>query len=260
MKTTITGEYIKEMLAKGVREDARGLLDYRPISLKVGTIPNAEGSAECSIGNTRVLAGVKVTVGKPMPDKPNEGNLVTSAELLPLASEEFDIGPPSPEAVELARVVDRGIRSAGVIDLPKLFIEKDKVWDVFVDIYVLNYDGNLFDACTLAATSALLSARMPRIEGDKVIREGELGKLPTTNIVTSSTFGCIADKVIIDPSGNEELFIDARLTIATDEKCVRAMQKGLSGGIAPKEVEQMLDIAFERSKEMKAIVKKAIGE
>ncbi len=260
MKTTMTGEYIKEMLGRGVREDGRKFLEYRPMDLKVGIIPNAEGSAEAYLGNTRVLAGVKLVPGEPMPDKPMEGNMVTSAELLPLASEEFDIGPPSPEAVELARVVDRGIRAANVVDMQKLFIEEGSVWNVFIDIYILNYDGNLFDASTLAATSALLSARMPKIEEKKVIREGNLGKLPITNIITSSTFGSMSEHVLLDPSGNEELFIDARLTIANDERSVRAMQKGLSGSITPKEVEQMLEVAFEKSKAARSMVRKAIGE
>lgn len=261
MKTTITGEYIKEMLGKDIREDARKLLEYRDIVLKLGTIPNAEGSAEANIGNTKVLAGVKLGVGEPMPDKPNEGNLMTSAELLPLASEQFDIGPPSPEAIELARVTDRGIRAANVVDLSKLFIEKDKVWNVFIDIYVLNYDGNLFDASTLAAQAALSSCRMPKYENEVVIREGGLGKLQLNNMVTSCTFGTIANKILLDPSGNESLFIDSRLTIANDEKNIRAMQKGLGGvGFLPKEVDMMMDVTLERSKDLRNIIKKSIGE
>ncbi len=72
MKTTMTGEYIKEMLGRGVREDGRKFLEYRPMDLKVGIIPNAEGSAEAYLGNTRVLAGVKLVPGEPMPDKPME--------------------------------------------------------------------------------------------------------------------------------------------------------------------------------------------
>jgi exosome complex component RRP42 len=262
MKTSLmTGEYIREMLNKGEREDSRKMLEYRPITVTCGVIPNAEGSAEANIGNTKVLAGVKISVAEPMPDKPMEGNIMTAAELLPLASEEYDIGPPSPEAIELARVVDRGIRAANVINLEKLYISEGKVWSVFIDLYVLNYDGNLFDACTLAATAALLSARMPKYDAEKeeVIREGNLGRLETSNLLTSCTFGNVAGKILLDPSGNEELFMDARLTIANDEKNIRAMQKGLSGGFSKEEINQMMDAAFERSKQLREIVKKAAG-
>lgn len=125
---TVTEDYIRDLLASGRREDGRGSSDYRNIHVNTGFIPNAEGSAEVTIGNTRVLVGVKIGTGDPMPDKPDEGNLVTSAELLPLASERFEMGPPSPEGIELARVVDRGIRASAILDMKSLFIEEGKVW------------------------------------------------------------------------------------------------------------------------------------
>ncbi len=257
---TVTENYIKDLLSKGRREDGRGLLDYRSIKINPNFIPNAEGSAEVIVGNTRVLAGVKLGVGDPMPDKPDEGNLVTSAELLPLASERFEIGPPTPEGIELARVIDRGLRAASMLDMKGLFIEAEKVWNVFVDIYVLNYDGNLFDAGTLAAATALSTARMPKYEDGKVIREGDLSRLDIKNIITSCTFAKIGGNVILDPEGNEEAVMEGRLTIANDENVVRAMQKGLSGSFSPKELDSLVDTSFERSKALRNLILKAKGD
>ena len=34
-------------------------------------------------------------------------------------------------------------------------MENKKAWGVYIDVYVLNYGGNLFDACEIAAMSAL---------------------------------------------------------------------------------------------------------
>lgn len=261
MKNTTSYEYIKELLSKGSREDGRKSNDFRKYTIEKGTMPNAEGSATVNLGYTRVIAGVKVVLGSPMKDRPNEGNMAMSAELLPLASPDFETGPPSPEAIELARVVDRGIRAANIIDLPKLFIEEEKVWDVYTDLYVLNFDGNLFDACTLAATTAILSARMPKYENEQVIREGNLGKLPLTgNMVTSCTFGSVAGNMILDMNANEESFASARLTIANDENVVRAMQKGLEGSFTEKEVADMLEVTFEKSKELRKSINNSIGE
>ena len=260
MNNATTYDYIKELLNKGAREDGRESLEYRALSIKPGTMPNAEGSAEVNIGFTRVLAGVKVVLGEPMSDRPNEGNLAMSAELLPLAAAHFEPGPPSPDAIELARVVDRGIRAANIVDLPKLFIAEEKVWDVYVDLYVLNYDGNLFDACTMAAITALKSARMPKYENDAVIREGNLGRLPTKGLLSSCTFGSVAGHIILDMNANEESFADARLTIANDETVVRAMQKGLGGAFSPKEISDMLDVTFDKSKEIRNAINKSIGE
>ena len=116
-------KYIKELLEHDKREDSRGMMDFRSIKIANNIIDTAEGSAQVDLGSTRVLAGVKLEVDEPMEDTPNEGNLVISSELLPLASADYEPGPPSPEAIELARVVDRGIRAGNCVDIEDLFIE-----------------------------------------------------------------------------------------------------------------------------------------
>ncbi len=257
---TITNEYIRERLSKGIRDDKRGPWDYREIAITTNWIPNAEGSAMVTIGNTKVLTGIKIDVGTPMKDKPEEGNLTTSAELLPMAAEQYETGPPSPEAVELARVVDRGIRASGMIDTKKLFIEKDKVWGIYVDLYILNWDGNLFDAGTLASVAALATARMPKYQDAKVIREHEMERLQINSMPTSCTFAKVSDALLLDPNGAEEELMKARITIANDDQVVRAMQKGLGGSLAQKEIDSLIDITFDKSKQLREILKKAIGE
>ena len=257
---SILEEYILDTIRKGQRDDGRSFNAYRDISIKSSPLQNTEGSADVLIGNTRVLAGIKIALDEPMSDKPEDGNIITSAELLPIASEKFEPGPPTPEAIELARVIDRGIRAANMIDTKSLFIEKGKVWSVFIDIYVLNYDGNMFDAGTIAAASALFSTRLPRLEGEDVIREGNLERLKPSNLVTSCTFGKIADKILLDMTAPEEMFSKARFTIANDENVVRAMQKGLGGSFSTSELDQMIDLSFEKGKEVRNIIKKATGE
>ena len=123
------------------RLDGRGLTDYRPIQIETGIIEKAEGSARVRLGKTEVMVGIKIDIGEPYSDRPNEGVLTTSAEFVPLASPEFEAGPPGEDSVELARVVDRGIRESKAIDLEKLcVIPGKKVFIVFIDIYVLNHD------------------------------------------------------------------------------------------------------------------------
>jgi exosome complex component RRP42 len=258
--STITEQYIKERLSKGVREHNRGLFSFRDINLEIGSIENAEGSAMINLGHTKVMVGIKLDVGEPMRDKPEEGSIMTSAELLPLAYHKYDAGPPSAESVELARVIDRGIRAANVIDVKKLFIEEGKAWNVFIDVYVLNYDGNLFDAGTTAAVAALLNTRMPKYENEAVVREGNHGKLPIANICTSCTFAKVAGTTVLDTDANEEDFSEGRVTIATDEKVIRAMQKGLSGTFSHKELDTLVETAFEKSKDLRKIIQGAKGD
>ena len=205
--TKVRLRQIAELLEKGKRLDDRGLLDYRPIKIEQGLIERAEGSARCYLGKSEVLAGVKVETGEPFPDTPNDGVMTVNAELVPLASPNFEPGPPNEESVELARVVDRGIRESHAIDTEKLCIEPGKkVFVVFVDVYVLNHDGNLIDCAALAAMAALLNTKMPNYE----IKDGELKmkqgytQLPLKSHPITVTIGKINNHLIIDPWIEEE--------------------------------------------------------
>jgi exosome complex component RRP42 len=253
----VKSNHIRSLLASGSREDGREFYKFRDITVIPGLLANAEGSAEVHLGNTRVLAGVKLQIEEPMEDTPHQGNLMVSAELLPLASKMYETGPPSPTSVEFARVVDRGIRHGNCIDLPSLFIEEEKAWAVFVDLYVLNYDGNLFDAGTMAAMAALMSTKVPKVENGEAVRTDRTQKLKVDNIVTSTTFVKVKDKLILDPNGAEETAADCRLTIATDEEKVRSMQKGMSGGLFKNEIEELLGVSFNKHRELKDILTKA---
>ncbi|MCJ7561376.1 RNA-binding protein, partial [Candidatus Bathyarchaeota archaeon] len=141
---------IAQTIEKGTRLDGRGLMDVREIKIEQGLIQKAEGSARVLLGKTQVLVGVKIETGEPFPDTPNEGVQTVNAELVPLASPTFEPGPPDENSIELARIVDRGIRESKAIDTAKLCIEPGKnVFVVFVDVWVLNHDGNLIDASAL---------------------------------------------------------------------------------------------------------------
>ena len=131
--------YIEGLLKNKMRADGRSFLDYREIKVTKNVSKYAEGSVILEIGDTKVAVGVKMGIGEPFKDKPESGALITSAEFVPFASEDFEPGPPSPEAIELARVVDRGIRESKAIDFEKLcIIPGEKVWMVFVDVYIFN--------------------------------------------------------------------------------------------------------------------------
>lgn len=254
---TVKTNHIRELARKGMRDDGRELLKFRNIKITKGLLENAEGSAQVEIGGTKVLAGVKLDVDEPMEDTPDRGNFIVSADLLPLAAERFETGPPSAESIEFARVVDRGIRAGNCADLTSLFIEEGKVWAIFLDLYVLNYDGNLFDAGTLAAMSALMSVKVPDYKDGAAIRTARTKPMKIDNIVASSTFSKIGSKIILDPTAEEELAADCRLTITTDEGKVRAMQKGMSGAFTKKEIDELVTVAFNKNKELKDILVKA---
>lgn len=180
--------------------------------------------------------------------------LSTTAELLPLASPTFEPGPPDEVAIELARIVDRGIRSSNAVDLNALFIEKDKVRMVFVDIYVLDHDGNLIDASALAAMAALLNARLPKYEDGQLIRAERSESLNVGQKVVTCTFSKIGSQIVLDPGIDEEKAMGARLTLATTPEHVCAIQKGGRGAFTRDELINLVDVSFEKGNELRKLL------
>jgi len=252
-------DYIKSLIEKDLRSDERKLLEWRkPIKVEIGVSKKAEGSAKVTIGETEVIAGIKMNVGEPYTDSPDKGVLITGAELLPLSSPDFNPGPPDQQTIELARVVDRGIRESGMIDTTKLCIKKGElVWTVFLDIYTINDAGNLIDASALAAVAALKNCVFPKLEKDKV-KFGEFtkNKLPTKQEPITCTVYKIDNKFLIDPTTEEEKIADARLSIAIDEKGnINAMQKGGLIALTVEEIDEMIKIALDKIKELRKVLK-----
>ncbi len=250
-------KYIQSLLQKGLREDGRKLDEYRNVEVEYGvSAKSAEGSARVKIGNTEVVAGIKLEVGEPFPDKPDEGTIIVNMELLPLSSPDFESGPPGVGSIELSRVVDRGIRESKAIDFKKLCIKAgEKVWLLFIDIYPINDDGNLFDAAALAGLAALKDAKYPVYdeETEKIKYDEKTDKqVPLENMPMACTVLKIDDKFIIDPSVEEEKAADARLTaVSLENGNLCAMQKGGNKPLTPEELAQMVELSITKAKELR---------
>jgi exosome complex component RRP42 len=253
--TRVRLRQIGQLIDKGKRIDERGLRDYRDIKVEQGLIERAEGSAKVLLGKTEILVGIKVETGEPFPDTPNEGVQTVNAELVPLASVTFEPGPPDENSIELARIVDRGIRESKAIDTEKLCIEAGKkVFIIFVDVYVLNHDGNLIDAAALAAMSALLNTKIPNYEiknGELKIKQGYT-QLPIKKRPITVTIGKINNTLIVDPSLEEEQVMNSRISIAiTDDNKICAIQKGGSSYFTPQQILEASNIAQEKATELR---------
>ncbi|MEM0196212.1 MAG: exosome complex protein Rrp42 [Sulfolobales archaeon] len=242
---------IVSMLKKGIRSSGRGLIDYRQVEIASGYVRNADGSALVRLGNTVVVAGVKLEIGSPYPDTPNEGALVVNAEFMPTASPTFEPGPPDENAIELARIIDRSLRELKVIDMSKLAIIPGKrVWVVYIDIYVLDHDGNLVDASSIATLGALMNTSLPRVEVDetgniKVDRSTRLSPLPINNKVVTVTVAKADNVLFVDPDLDEESVAETKLIIAvSDDRRIAGLQKSGIGGLTESEIMQAIDIAL----------------
>jgi exosome complex component RRP42 len=195
---------------------------------------------------------------EPYPDQPGQGSIMVGAELLPLSSPEFEPGPPQIRAIELARVVDRGIRESKVLDFKKLCIkEGEKVWMLIIDVCTINEAGNLLDASALAAVAALKNMTFPKYEDEKIdYKEKTDKKLEITDTPITITVIKIGDKFIVDPDSDEEKVIDARLTVATlSDGTLCAMQKGGDYPLTAEDIDKMVEIAIEKGKELRKLIK-----
>ncbi|AKG92053.1 RNase PH-related exoribonuclease [Geoglobus ahangari] len=249
----IRRDYVLSKLRDGERVDGRAFDEYRPIEIEVGLIEKAEGSALVRIGNTQVVVGIKMQPGEPFPDTPDKGIIITNAELVPLASPTFEPGPPDEHSVELARVVDRGIRESEAVDLNKLCIEEgEKVWLVFIDIHALDDDGNLMDASALAAIAALLNTTVPA----ERYEVGDDFPLPVRDLPVAVTSQVIGDYVVVDPSKDEENASKNFITVTTDsEDNIVAMQKSGSYLLDEDRLFEIIETSVRKARENRKLLK-----
>ncbi len=252
--------HVYSYLEKDIRFDGRGKADFRPITLEKGILPSAEGSARVTIGKTEVIVGIKMELGTPYPDTPDQGTIMVGAEFLPMASRAFEAGPPGEAAVELARVVDRGIRESHAIDFHKLCIKSGKkMWMIAVDICTINDAGNLLDASGLGTLAAIQDAVFPVLneseDGDYSInyKEKTTDKITMTKVPIPVTVHKIGEHFIVDPSVDEEAESMARLTVTsieTGQLC--ALQKGGKGVLTVEDIDAMVTLAVEKSNELRS--------
>ncbi len=252
-----------KLFSQDKRFDGRKLLDYREVEISYDVSNKAEGSARVKIGKTEVIVGVKMAPGEPYPDSPEDGNLMCTAELLPMASPKFESGPPGFQAIELGRLVDRAIRESGMLDFSKLVINKEKVWTVYLDIYPINADGNLIDAATLAAVAALKNAKMPKVDEDgKVDYSVRKGSLPLSKetFPISLSFFKLGDSILLDPNAEEEGACESRINFGVSKwnkhYMINSCQKVGELTFSSEELAKIMDLIPEKFDELSEKLKK----
>ena len=244
--------HLSDLAENNARIDGRSQWEGRNLEIEHSVLPRAEGSARVRMGDTIVLAGVKFQIMQPYPDRPNQGGLMCSADVRPIAGRNWEAGPPSPEAIELGRVVDRGIRESGCIDVDSLcIIPGEKAWQVILDLFAVSDDGNLFDAFALAGIAALRNATVPA----ERFEVGEDYSLPVSKTPIMCSYHKVGSRFVYDACSREELGGDERIHITLgDDDNVHSLQKGLKGIFSAEEFAEIMINAQERTKELRKIV------
>ncbi|KAF8733958.1 hypothetical protein AX14_003527 [Amanita brunnescens Koide BX004] len=233
--------YLERFVAENVRPDGRQFAEWRDVSINVGSISTANGSALVRVGHTTVVCGVKAEIAQPELDRPNEGFLVPNLDLPALCSSKFKPGPPSEDAQVLSDRLNEAILASGMLSLSALCIHPRRAaWVLYVDAMCINYDGNVLDAALLGMVAALQNTQLPKPTFDeesgrticsrqeKVALEIDSGRIPI-----SMSFGVFdSTHVFADLTAFEEPLLDSTISIvldaSEDDNVISLSQQGSS--------------------------------
>ncbi|KAJ3574687.1 hypothetical protein NP233_g1608 [Leucocoprinus birnbaumii] len=289
--------YLERFLAEDVRPDGRllGIESkvndvgdessgiWRDVSINVGSINTADGSALVRMGGTTIVCGVKAEIAEPDLEKPDEGFLVPNVDLPAMCHPRFKPGPPSDEAQVLSERLFETLTSSNFVAPQSLVIQSGKaVWTLYVDATCINYDGNVFDAALIAMVSALMNTRLPKAEYDEDLRQTICHHEPKASLTfnglpLSTSFGVFDSKhVLADPTAFEEPLLDSTISIiigenpAMEDEVLNVIQQGIgtvnltsattsgSGSVADSALSACVNVAKHRRVELAKNVREAV--
>ena len=224
------------------RSDGRKADEMRPITAKVGIIPNADGSAMFTFGKTIAIAAVygpRLLHPQHM-QNPQSAILRVNYDLLSFSVSDRKKPGPSRRSQEISKVTEWSLS-------PALDLKEFPNTVVDVQIYILQADASTRVAGINAASMALAHAG-----------------IPMKNLVCAVAIGKLDKELVVDVDKNEEDFDEGEAAtdfpIAklanTDKYTLLQMDVNIQPHIVPKEI-ALADKACEKIYE---IQKKALKE
>lgn len=224
------------------RNDGRGLTEIRPMVAKVGVVPNADGSAMFSFGETVAIAAVygpRKLHPQHMQD-PSTGILRVNYDLLSFSVYDRKKPGPSRRSQEISKVTEWAL-------LPVLNLKEFPNTVIDVQIYIIQADAGTRTAGINAASMALAHAG-----------------IPMKNLVTSISVGKLDKDLVMDLDKSEEDFEGGEgptdFPIAKIANTDEYTLLQLDGKIQPDVVKKVLDLADEGCKKVYEVQKKALKE
>jgi len=221
------------------RTDARKFDETREMKAKVGIIPNADGSAMFSFGDTIVVAAV-YGPKKMHPQhlqNPEKGTLRCNYSMLSFSVTDRIRPGPSRRSTEISKIIEWALE-------PVLMIDKypNMVIDVFIN--VLQANASTRCAGINAAAMALANAG-----------------IPMTDLVSSVSIGKLDKQLVVDLNKEEEDFkegegsTDIPITFTNKGELTHIQ---LDGKIRTKELKEAINLAREACKKIYEVQKQAL--
>ena len=247
--------------SKNVRADGRQQRELRDVEIACGVIAQATGSARVRIGSTDVIVGVKAEIGTPDVETPSIGAVEFSVECSPLASPKFRGRGGDELSAELASAIEKSFgvgmsgeagTGTGAVDLASLCILPGKsCWVLYVDALVLDLDGSVVDAISVACRAALQDAKIPKVEiqgegddQDFELDEDNVTQIDVGRVPLSLSAGLLGSSVILDLTGSEEEASTAVVSVSTNAQGdICGVSKMRGDGIAPALLIDMIGVA-----------------
>ena len=268
-------QYICSGVSQNFRADGRGCRDFRAVSAELSPVPQAAGSARLCIGGTDVLVSVKGDIGRPAAEKPNEGQLICAVDSSTVFSMNASAGSASEERLtqdrndELTALLNDILVKSNLLDMKRFSIVPGKhCWILYLDVLVLDYDGNIIDAIVMASRLALLAMRVPvvRVEEGGEATEVVLGEevdpskiIPADTLPIAITVGTIGSGFVIDPSAAEETCCGAGLVLALlEDGRVATLRKLGAGTVDPGLLSEYMAAAREAASQLRKLVDTAL--
>ncbi|EGG19437.1 hypothetical protein DFA_00014 [Cavenderia fasciculata] len=264
-------EFYKKFLERSVRPDGRGLDCFRKINISTGSIMTTDGSSFVKIGNTSVIAGVKAEVALTPTQSDNSissnnnnnnNKMFVNVEMGPICSNIFSSSKPSEKAMSLCSQLNSLVNRLEINDKELYFDDQGKYsWYLYIDLYCLDYNGNLMDACVLAIMSALKNVKLPKgivvessaSEAPQLFKDTEqpMRSLNIGTYLIPQTFVLLNDYLLTDPSLEEEKLSSGTISITFNDRfeICTLLYTGITS-ISEKILEQCLEKTKKRSTEI----------
>lgn len=250
-------KFVIDGASKNVRSDGREQRELRDVEIATGVIAQATGSARVRIGSTDVIVGVKAEIGTPDVETPGHGAVEFSVECSPLASPKFRGRGGDELSAELSTAIEKsfGVGMAGeaaALDLASLCILPGKsCWVLYVDALVLDLDGSVVDAISVACRAALEDAKIPKVEilgegegQDFEVDDEESTRLDVGRVPLSLSVGLLGSSIILDLTGSEEEAATAVVSVSTNvQGDICGVSKLRGGGVVPALLMDMIGVA-----------------
>ncbi len=227
------------------RPDGRKVNELRPVKVKVGVVPNADGSAMFAFGETIAIAAVygPRKMHPQHAQNPEKGVLRCEYNMLSFSVDDRIRPGNNRRSTEISKITEWALE-------PVLMLEKypNSVVDVFINII----QANASTRCAGINAAALALAQ---------------AGIPMKSFVSSVSIGKLDKQLVVDVNKHEEDWeegegaTDIPVTMTPDGQ-ITHMQ--LDGKISKEQLKEVLTLAREATKEIyelqKAALKKSAEE